>query len=298
MKKKTVLPDYSHQYDSFPRSCDSYGLDELRAWTVYEYARESRTILRLAEQHKKGEISPESGDALGQIKDFSVLVYKSVKAMGRFPSFSKPWAELSPALRRKLIASCRIPAVSIAPENVVRDCLGDCPALGAGRDITSKLSFGTDEPLRLLPLLLNAELSKAELMKGVTDFFEKELRIGGRRGRGASSKNAFSTALRELAVLRLISNRSLKDARKISSSMETSIDPPLIPKSGGERTWRRQIEKAQQTFRQLIFAGLQFSLQDEMLSYGLYKMHHPNGGDRWSLKKIRMNDNPRKILAR
>jgi len=280
---KTREPDYSDQYDSFP--LDSCETDELRAWMIYEYARESKTLLRLVEEHKKGLVSPDLGDALGLIKDFSVPVYQILKAMGRKPSFSKPWIDLSPMLQRKLISCCKIPAVSIAPESVVQACLGDDPIFGWGRNITSKLPFGSDEPLRFVPLLLNAELSKSELIKGITVFFEKKIRIGGRRGRGASVKNAFSTSLRVLAVLRLISNRSVMDAREISLSMGASIHPPLIPKSGGERTRLGQIAKARDVFRQLIFSGQNLSVQDEMVSYGIYKMNHPTGGDRWGSKK-------------
>lgn len=294
MKKKAAEPDYSDQFNSFPT--DSCETDELRAWTIYEYARESKTLLRLVEDHKKGFVCPDLGDALGIIKDLSVPTYEIVKAMGRRPSFSKPWLELNPARRKKIIAACNVPAVSIAPEKLVRDCLGDDPALGWGQAITSKLPFGTDEPLRFIPLLLNAELSKSELMKGIINFFEKELRMGARRGRSASSRNAFSRALRDLAVLRLISNRSLKDARKILSAMEAPIDPPLIPKTGGERTLKGQIKKTQKIFRKLMCSGHNFCVRDEMISYGLYKIHHPTGGDRWSLKKknLRVNDNLRK----
>lgn len=283
MKKKAAEPDYSDQFNCIPT--DSCETDELRAWMFYEYARESRPILRLVEDYKKGFVCPDLGEALGIIKDLSVPTYEIVKAMGRRPSFSKPWLELTPARRKKIIAACNVPAVSIAPDNIVRACLGNDPELGWGEEITSKLPFGTDEPLRFIPLLLNAELSKSELMKGIINFFEKELRMGARRGRSASSRNAFSRALRDLAVLRLISNRSLKDARKILSTMEAPIDPPLIPKTGGERTLKGQIKKTQKIFRQLMCSGHNFCVRDEMISYGLYKIHHPTGGDRWGSKK-------------
>jgi hypothetical protein len=279
---KTREPDYSDQYDSFPR--DSRETDELRAWMIYEYARESKTLLRLVEEHKKGLVCPDLGDALGIIKDLSVPVYHIVKAVGLRLSFAKSWVELTPALRKKMIAGCRVPAVSIAPENVVRDCLGDDPVLGWGRRITSKLRFGTDEPIRFIPLLLNAELTKSELINAINNFFEKELKMEGRRGRGANSKNTFSTNLRDLAVLRMISKRRVSVAKTISASMPL----PLFQKHGGERTWRAQIERALTTFREL-FPGCcidpDLKLEDEMVSYRFYKLHHPTGGKRQAGQK-------------
>jgi hypothetical protein len=279
---KTRESDYSDQYDSFPR--DSCETDELRAWMIYEYARESKTLLRLVEEHKKVLVCPDLGDALGIIKDFSVPVYHIVKAMGLRPSFAKSWIDLSPMLQRKLISCCKIPAVSIAPEHVVRDCLGDDPVLGLGRDITSKLHFGTDEPIRFIPLMLNAELTKSELINAINNFFEKELKMEGRRGRGANSKNTFSTNLRDLGVLRMISKRRVSVAKTISASMPS----PLFQKHGGDRTWRAQIERALTTFREL-FPGCcidpDLKLEDEMVSYRLYKIHHPTGGKRQAGKK-------------
>jgi len=274
MKKRAVEPDYSDQFDSFP--CGNHCIDELRAWTVYEYARESKTLLVLVERHKNGLVCPDLGDALGIIKDLSAPAYQIVKAMGRSPSFAKSWVEINPALRKKMIAACRIPAVSVAPESVVRDCLGDDPALGWGQDITCKLPFGTGEVLRLFPLLLNAELTKSELLDAINDFFEKELKMEGRRGRGANSKNTYSTSLRDLAVLRLISNRNVKDARKISASMPS----PLLQQCGADRTRKAQINRVQKRFRQLFSYCSEFQLEDEMISYAEYKKHHPSGGPR------------------
>jgi hypothetical protein len=282
MKNKQAEPDYSDQYDSFPP--DSCGTDEARAWMIYEYARESKTFLRLLEKHKRG-MSSYLGDALGLIKDLSVPVYKIVKVMGRRPSFAKPWTKLSRKQKMKFIECLSVPAVSIAPEDVVRDCLVDDPVLGLGQDITSKLPFGTDQPLRFIPLLLNAELTKSELINAITDFFEKELKLEGRRGRGANSKNSFSTYLRDLAVLRLISKRSVSDARKIS----TSLPSPLFQKHGGERTRAAQIKRAQTTFRELFLGCTidpDLKLEDEMVSYRLYKIHHSSGGKRQAGKKM------------
>ena len=279
---KTREPDYSDQYDSFP--LDSCETDELRAWMIYEYARESKTFLRLVEEHKKGLVYPDLGDALGIIKDFSVPVYHIVKAMGARSSLDRSWIELSPHLKKKFIACCKIPAVSIANERVVQDCLGDDPALGLWQDITSKLPFGTDEPIRFIPLLVNAELTKSELIKAINDFFEKEFKMEGRRGRSANSKNTFSTNLRDLAVLRMISKRSASVAKTISESLPS----PLFQKYGGDRTWRSQIERAQTTFRQLFphcCIDPDLKLEDEMVSFGLYKIHHPTGGKRQSGKK-------------
>jgi hypothetical protein len=274
MKKKKAEPEYSDQFDSFPRG--NHCIDELRAWTIYEYARESKTLLGLVEKHKNGFVCPDLGDALGIIKDLSVPFYQIVKSMGRWPSFSKPWLELNPALRKKIIAGCRIPAVSIAPESVIRDCLGDHPALGWGQDITSNLFFGTSEPLRLIPLLLNASLTKIEIINEINLFFEKNLNMVGCRGKGATSKNKLSHSLRALAVLRLISKRSQSQARNISAS----IDDPLIPKCGAVRTLRAQISKAQITFREMFALGADYKLEDEMVSYAQYKRHHSRGGPR------------------
>lgn len=280
MKKKNLEPDYSDQYDSFPR--DSRETDELRAWMIYEYARKSKTLLRLVEEHKKGLVCPDLGDALGIIKDFSVPVYHIVKAMGLRPSFAKSWVELTPALRKKMIAGCIVPAVSIAPEHVVRNCLGDDPVLGFGRDITSKLPFGTDEPLRLIPLLLNAELTKSHLLKEINDFFEKELNTT--RGIGRSSKNIefLENGLRALSMLRILSTRTSSEA-KAAAELRA---PNLFSKAKYDRRWRGQIASAQNIFQQLfpsLFACPDNRLGNEMISYSIYKQNHKAGGKRKKL---------------
>jgi hypothetical protein len=277
MKKKAAEPDYSDQFNSFPT--ESFETNALRAWVIYEYARESKTLLGLVDEHKKELACSDRRVTLDIIKDFSVPFYEIVKAMGRRPSFSKPWLELNPALRKKIIAACRVTAVSIAPQSIVRACLGDDPELGWGEDITSKLPFGTDEPLRLISLLLDAELTKSELLAAINDFFDKELKMEGRRGRGANSKNILSTNLRDLAVLRLMSTRSILVAIKKSAAMPS----PLLQKKGGERTRAAQISRAQKTFKEL-FPGCcidnDLKLEDEMVSYAQYKKHHSSGGAR------------------
>jgi len=280
MKKPHPDPDYSDQYDSFP--LDSCETDELRAWMIYEYARESKTLLRLVEEHKKGLVCTDLGDALGIIKDFSVPVYHIVKAMGLRPSFSKPWIDLSPMLQRKLISCCKIPAVSIAPESVIRDCLGDDPALGWGQDITCKLPFGTDEPLRLIPLLLNAELTKSHLLKEINDFFDRELNTT--RGIGRSPRNIefLENGLRALSMLRILSTRTISEA-KATAKLRA---PALFSNAKYDRRWRGQIASAQDIFQQLfpsLFAGPDNHLGDEMISYRIYKQNHKAGGIR---KKI------------
>jgi hypothetical protein len=268
MKKKNSEPDYSDQYDSFPR--DSRETDELRAWMIYEYARESKTLLRLVEEHKKGLVCPDLGDALGIIKDFSVPVYHIVKAMGLRPSFAKSWVELTPALRKKMIAGCRVPAVSIAPENVVRDCLGDDPVLGWGRRITSKLRFGTDEPQRFFPILLNAELTKVHLLQEINNFFDKELKTTSGIGRSPKNTEFLQNALRALATLRILSTRATSDARKAAELRA----PHLFSRDESDRRWHEKIKLSQDIFKQLF--PLQFNktrkrIKSEMVSYKVYK---------------------------
>jgi len=91
--------------------------------------------------------------------------------------------------------------------------------------------------------------------------------------------------LRDLAVLRMISKRRVSVAKTISASMPS----PLFQKHGGDRTWRAQIERALTTFREL-FPGCcidpDLKLEDEMVSYRLYKIHHPTGGRRQAGKKL------------
>ena len=277
MKKKASEPDYSDQFNCIPT--DSCETDELRAWMLYEYARESKTLLSLVEDHKKGIVCPDLGDALGIIKDLSVPFYEIVKAMGRRPSFSKSWVELNPLLRKKMIAGCRIPAVSIAPESVIRDCLGDDPALGWGQDITCKLPFGTDEPLRLIPLLLNAELTKSHLLKEINDFFDRELNITQGIGRSPRNIEFLINGLQSLSILRILSTRTISEAKATAQLSARA----LFSEAECERRWRGQISSAQDIFQQLfpsLFAGPDNHLGDEMISYRIYKQNHKAGGIR------------------
>jgi hypothetical protein len=263
MKKKAAEPDYSNQYDSFPR--DSCEKDELRAWMFYEYARESKTLLGLVEKHKNGFVCPDLGDALGIIKDFSVPFYKIVKAMGRRPSFSKSWVELNPALRKKIIAVCKIPSVRFALEHEIQICIEPNPLVPFGEKLTGTVPFGEEEPIRLVSLFIDASLTKSDLLTALEVFFKKNIPSSGWRGRSAKSERKFSNALRYLAALRAFSTRKSKDAIEILAKID-----PCIQKTLTVRSLRLKCDEAKRFFLQLfprLSSDSEFSLRNEMVSY-------------------------------
>lgn len=274
MKKKNSEPDYSDQYDSFP--LDSCETDELRAWVIYEFARESKTFHRLVEEHKKRLGCPDTVDALGIIKDFSVPVYHIVKAMGLRPSFAKSWVELTPALRKKMIASCKIPSVRFASEQEVQICIQPDPLVPFGEKFTGTVPFGEEEPIRLISLFIDASLTKSDLLSALQVFFKKNIPSSGWRGRSAKSETKFSNALRYLAALRAFSTRKSEDAIEILAKID-----PCIQSSLTVRSLRLKCDEAKRFFLQVfprLSSDPEFRLRDEMISYDTYKQHHRVGG--------------------
>jgi hypothetical protein len=274
MKKKNSEPDYSDQYDSFP--LDSCETDELRAWTIYEYARESKTLLCLAEKHKRILVGNELGDALGEIRWFSVPFSQIVAAIGHSSSLDKSWRELSLEVQKKLIASCKIPPVRFASRTQALMWLepDTCPPFG--EDFTGTVPFGEEQTIRLVSLFIDASLTKSDLLSELEVFFKKNIPSSGWRGRSAKSETKFSNALRYLAALRAFSTRKSEDAIEILAKID-----PRIQSSLTIRSLRLKCDEAKRFFLQLfpkLSLDSEFSLRNEMISYDIYKQHHKVGG--------------------
>jgi hypothetical protein len=252
---------------------------------VYEYARESTTLLRIFEDCKEavGAIAND-GSRFELIRDFSEPFWQIIKAMGPRPSLEKPWKELSSAARKKIVKGTSMAPVRFALEWEIQYTLGKDPVNEFGKELSSRIPVGPSVPARLICLMIDGELPKSKLLKQINHFLDKNLHSQGRRGRGAQGDQEFRLALRDLAVLRILSTRSIEKAKTESASLHE----PLFPKFGGERTWRGQIKRAQTTFKQLfpglfIFEGAR--VDDEMISYTIYKNNHMHGGNR--IKKAR-----------
>ena len=272
MKKKY---DYRDEWDILP---DKPAKNELRACAIYEYARESELLLKLVENHGEEVLFKKNRDvdAITYIGCFSFALRRMAYDLGATASLAKPWKKLS-ATKRNTLAKVICPSVQMASYNDIMLSVGEEPAFDYLADV-APMHHGVEAPVRMIPILIDCSQSPATLERDISIFVRKEVLkdIGPTRGRNATGDEAWKKAIRDLAIMRLLSSRSIEKARLICGG--------LIPEHGGERTISRRIADARKMFQTLfpsLFHWIEEAGDDEcaqMISYQHYKARHPGWG--------------------
>jgi len=266
--------NYSDQWD-IERGASS--LQEAKACLLYEYARESEIIVAWVDQHRKSPRSPDDfgAPAFSYLMNISVPLARMVAAMGRKASLSKPWYELKLTDRRKLAAAA-YPSLRFAEKAEILKSLEKNPAWKSYRPFRDPHPIQSDQLTgRIMNLVVDVSLPTAEIVRQFGIFARNQIapKQGGHRGRSATGLEPVKKQLKNLGLLRLLSNRDLTQARLVAQTVQSST---LLGKVGGEGGLNNRISGALATFRQL-FPGLFQGEHPKMVSYLAYKKRHPGG---------------------
>jgi len=266
---------------------------EYRAAAIYEYARESPQLLKLAvrvaaEVGGGGLFTPKA--ALAELDIHSAELKNIVWSLAVLAPpkvFQKKWNALSKKDRRWLCESLVRP-ISLFSGGLLQMALGHKiswdSVTSSAPDIGETIKWSADRTKAsvqwppkdcrqvLLPLLIDASLTQSQVRAEVGKFLNTV--FAKKEGR-KSQNDVWRKYLSHLSLLRLLSSRSTDEARSLIKKHQSAAVRAMIEEDG--RWIRRRVGGVSKLFANIFPVGIN---PNELISMNCYRSTHSPGRPR------------------